>query len=102
MENIEQNKTKDTFLNQKKEEINEAGDKMLNWTAWNKFIRWWWFLWAWYYVTFEFIAPLMKSTFLIASWTTIIIFYWLVFLIWFILSQLYNAIMKILLYAFKS
>jgi len=93
---------KDTFFNQKKEAINMFWDKAVTFVTGNKWISRWGHLWAWYYITFLFIAPVLKSLFMIATWTNLLIFYWMVIFIGFIISQIFNTIIKLLLYLFKS
>lgn len=95
-------KTQDTFVNQKIQEINWFSDKTINVMRGKKFMRFWANYWTAYYITYVFIAPLLKSTFLIASWTSLLIFYWLIAIIGFILANIFNTILKLLLYIFKS
>lgn len=102
MNNENTKKTKNTFFHQKKVAITEFWNKAIAITTWNKIIMWWGYLWAWYYLTYMFIAPLLKNVFLIATWSNLIIFYGIIIFISFILSHIINTLMKILLYIFKS
>lgn len=94
--------TKDTFVKEKTREINTISDKAINTMTWNKFFTFWGYMWAWYYITFTFIAPIFKSAFLIANWVSVITFYGVMVLIWAIIWVLFNTLIKLLLYVFKS
>gem|GEM_PF-5018453 len=49
----------------------------------------------------SFIAPIFKKIFLLADWTSISIFYGIIFFITFVLAQIFNALIKILIYLSK-
>lgn len=95
-----QTKTKNTFLSQKKEQINSIWNK-LNIISWNKFYIFWGYLWLSYFLMLNYIMPLLKQVFLIATWDTIFIFYTIIFFMAFIFTIINNFLLKTLLYLFK-
>lgn len=89
-----------TVLRQMKEGIDTWINK-IELKLWNKFIRAILCCGTWYVLAYNFIAPLFKSTFLIADNGSIFMLYVITILIWFILYNLYGIIIKLLLYVFS-
>lgn len=104
-ENIQNNNekkgNKETLLTNLVWKIDDFWARATIATSWNKKLKYLWLLWLWYYTTIEFIAPVFKNLFIIADWWSIGIFYIIVFIISFIIAQIYNSLIKILIYLFK-
>ena len=91
-----QESKKQTFMSEKKAQINKMWEH-LNVTTWKKIYIIWGYLGLSYFLMVNYIAPLFKSYFLIASFDTIFMFYVIIGLMTLIFTILNNFILKLLL-----
>lgn len=89
-----------TLITQIWEGIRRTSNSVSN-KMWGNFTRFFLSIWTSYVLVYNYIAPLFQKTFLIASWSNIIILYVLVFIIGLAIFHLYNILVKIWLYIFS-
>jgi len=99
--NWETTTNKDTVMTHAKTKINETTSKVYVLTTWKKFLLFWSYLGLAYYLMLVYIAPLLKQVFLIADWSSLVLFYGLTAILALLIGVLYSFVMKILLYIFN-
>lgn len=100
MENNNQKSNRATLWREIAKKIEWARDYMeiKFWSTWLRILL---SFSVWYILTIQFIAPLFKEVFLIASWTNIMFIFLIAGFIWMMISIFYSFMVKILLYIFN-